>query len=639
MPPHPKRPAVASFACAQVLTTAQLCVASILPRETLPTYQDSICYTDGMKQELEQVIAGAVNNLYGVGVTVELTRPDEQFGDFATNVALQLAKQVGKNPREIAESLAKSVMGQSSHVADVSVAGPGFLNLRLTDAALVQALADKPKQSMAGTKVLVEYSDPNPFKPLHAGHLYTTLVGDTIARLVEHAGADTVRINFGGDVGLHVAKSLWAIIRALGGENPDSLGDITEAERPKWLGDRYVEGNNAYEDDETAKAEITAINKRVYELHEQADHDSNFAQIYWTCRQWSYDYFTTLYQQLQVTPFGRFIPESEVTPLGLEIVREQLAQGVYEESDGAVVFRGDEEKGLHTRVFINREGLPTYEAKDVGLSMTKWRDYHFDESIIITANEQAQYMQVVIASIAQFAPKPAERTRHLTHGVVKLQGGVKMSSRKGNIVTALEILEAARVAGQASGTNPNEDTILAAVKYAFAKNRIGGDIVYDPAESIALEGNSGPYLQYAHARARSILGKTKNATTTRSAVEPRSGSGEERADTSESDVSPVEGAKTLLQNGKDITLQSDERTLLRKLTEYPETLDKATYELMPHHICTYLYELAQTFNRFYEHNRVIGDEREAARLELVTAYADTLKNGLTLLGIHAPNRM
>lgn len=599
----------------------------------LPSCRVSICYTGGMKQELEQVVADVVHELYGVDVAIELTRPDEQFGDFATNVALQLAKSVGKNPREIGEALAESVRGRSYHIQEVSVAGPGFINLRLTDTALLQALTTQPEQSMAGRKVLVEYSDPNPFKPLHAGHLYTTLVGDTIARLVEHAGAETVRINFGGDVGMHVAKSMWAILRALGGENPDSLAEIAEAERPKWLGDRYVEGNNAYEDDEMAKAEITAINKRVYALQAQNDHESAFARIYWTCREWSYAYFATLYEQLQVTPFTRYIPESEVTPLGLKTVREQLAKGVYEESDGAVVFRGDDQ-GLHTRVFINSEGLPTYEAKDVGLSMTKWRDYEFDESIIITANEQSQYMQVVIASIAQFAPEATERTKHLTHGVVKLQGGVKMSSRKGNIVTALDILESARAAGQASGTNPNEDTILAAVKYAFARNRIGGDIVYDPTESIALEGNSGPYLQYAHARACSILVKAKAKSDTQP---PHSA-----LDAESSQKGVAEGdAQNWIPNlvGDDASLTPDERTLTRKLTEYSEAVDKATVELMPHHICTYLYELAQEFNRFYEKNRVIGDDREILRLKLVETYADTLKKGLTLLGIHAPDRM
>jgi arginyl-tRNA synthetase len=424
---------------------------------------------------------------------------------------------------------------------------------------------------------------------------------------------------------------MWAILRQLQGEHPEMLQDVLPADRPAWLGARYVEGTAAFEDDSSAKAEILETNKRVYQLHEQNDHESPFAQIYWTCRQWSYDYFKTLYQQLQVRPFDRYIPESEVTPLGVKTVKEQLEKGVFKESDGAVVFAG-EAFDLHTRVFINSEGLPTYETKDVGLSLTKWQDYHFDESIIITANEQAQYMQVVIAAIKQFAPEPAERTRHLTHGVVKLQGGVKMSSRRGNVVTALEILDAARAAGQETDANPSEETILAAVKYAFAKNRIGGDIVYDPKESIALEGNSGPYLQYAHARARSILAKAP----LRGDGEPQSGSGVEQADASASEASPAEG---LAPPKHGSFLPPAERSLLRKLTEYPEVVDKATAELMPHHICTYLYELAQAFNRFYEHNRVIGDEREAARLELVQLYADRLKAGLELLGIAAPDHM
>jgi arginyl-tRNA synthetase len=559
-----------------------------------------------MKQELQASIQRAVQDLFGIEQPIVLTRPDEQFGDFATNVALQLAKQVGKNPREIADAIAAHIRNNSpEQIIDVTVAGPGFINIRLSDGALAAGMQARAEQTLLGKKVLAEYSDPNPFKPLHAGHLYTTLVGDTIARLVENAGAETIRLNFGGDVGLHAGKSMWAILHELGGEHPEKLADIPEATRPAWLGDRYVAGNNAYEDDEIAKAEIIAVNKNVYALHESGDHDSPFAQVYYTTRNWSYDYFKVLYDQLQVVPFDRYIPESEVTPLGLQTVREQLANGVFAESDGAVVFKGDDH-GLHTRVFINGEGLPTYEAKDVGLSLTKWQDYHFDESIIITANEQMQYMQVVIAAIKQFAPEPAERTRHLTHGMVKLQGGTKMSSRKGNIVTALEILEAARQAGAASGTNPTEETMLAAVKYAFAKNRVGGDIVYDPLESIALEGNSGPYLQYAHARARSILRK----------------------------------ANTEFNNTDVISdLTTDERTLVRKIGMYHEAVELATLELMPHHVCTYLYELAQTFNRFYEHNRVIDDPRQSVRLQLMQRYADTLKDGLNLLGIVAPEQM
>lgn len=556
-----------------------------------------------MKPQLELIIQQIVEDLFANSVQVALTRPDEQFGDYATNVALQLAKQVGQNPRQVAQKIAEQLKQQAANtVQEVTIAGPGFINIRVHDVALMNSLDEQIVPVLSGKTILVEYSDPNPLKPLHAGHLYTTLVGDTIARLVENAGASTVRLNYGGDVGLHVAKNMWAIIKRLGGELPERLSEVPEDTRSAWLGERYVEGNNAYEDDETAKAEIVDINKRVYALHAENDHESPFAQIYWTVRTWSYDYFVVLYDQLQVTPFDRYIPESEVTALGLQTVRDHQGN-VFTDSDGAVVFEGDPAKGLHTRVFINSAGLPTYEAKDVGLSLTKWNDYRFDESIIITANEQAQYMQVVIAAISQIEVEPAQRTRHLVHGMLKLQGAVKMSSRKGNILTALSVLEAARQAGEASGTNPSEETVLAAVKYALAKNRIGGDVVYDPKESIALEGNSGPYLQYAHARARSIARKSAK------------------------------------QPSRPAELTAEERTLVAKIGAYNEAVELATHELMPHHICTYLYDLAQTFNRFYESNRVVGDEREAERLWLIQVYADRLKAGLNLLGITAPDQM
>lgn len=545
-----------------------------------------------MKAKLEQILADVV------GAPVSVTRPEPQFGDFATNVAMQLAGQQGRSPREIAEDIANKLR-QQPEITEVTVAGPGFINIHLSDTALLQALQAQPAQTLAGQTVLAEYSDPNPFKPLHAGHLYTTLVGDVLSRILEAAGAQVIRLNFGGDVGPHVAKSMWAIVQELGGEDPSKLTEVED--RPRWLGERYVEGNNAYEDNPEAQAEIKEYNRRIYEIQATGDHESPLAQIYWTCRQWSYDYFAELYRQLQVKPFDRFIPESEVTPLGLATVQKELQNGVFTESDGAVVFPG-EKYGLHTRVFINQQGLPTYEAKDVGLSLTKWQDYpDFTESIIITANEQAEYMRVVLAAIKQFAPEPAERTKHLTHGMVKLAGGVKMSSRKGNVVTALELLEAARQAAPEA----SEETILAAVKYALTKNRMGGDIAYDPRESIALEGNSGPYLQYAHARARSILAKLGQ-------IEPLTEAAE---------------------------LESEERALVVKLGQYTEAVDLAVQERMPHHICTYLYELAQEFNRFYEKNRVLNDPRQAERAFLVQKYADTLQSGLELLGIVAPERM
>ena len=554
---------------------------------------------------IRDVISQAVYEAYEVKVVPELSRPEPQFGDVSCNIALQLSKQLGENPREIGQAIADK-LAVLPELGKVTLAGPGFINITLSDKTLWQQAIREPAKSLRGQKILVEYSDPNPFKPLHAGHLYTTLVGDTIARLVENAGAETIRLNYGGDVGLHVARSMWAIVKYLGGEYPEKLAEIAENERPSWMGARYVEGTTADEEDEAAHDEIVEYNKRVYQIHHDQDHSSPFAQIYWTCRQWSYDYFPELYRQLDVVPFARFIPEIEVTPLGLDTVTAHIGD-VYEKSreSDAIVYDG-EKYGLHTRVFINSHGLPTYETKDVGLSLTKWRDYEFDRSIIITAVEQQQYMQVVIKSIEQFAPEPAKRTTHLTHGAVKLAGGVKMSSRRGNVLMALDILEAARQAAANSGHNASEEVMLAAVKYSFVRSRLGSDVIYDPAESVALEGNSGPYLQYAHARACSIIDK----------------------------------AKTLANSAmKEVVFEPGERLLARKLTEYNEVVAKATNDLAPHGICTYLYELAQEFNRFYEHNRVIGDRREGVRLALVVQYRDILARGLNVIGIYAPEKM
>lgn len=554
-----------------------------------------------MRQDLAKFVAHAVKKLFNVDVEIELTRPDEQFGDYATNVALQLSKQLGKNPREIAESIAEALR-TNQLLASVQIAGPGFLNLTLTDKALLDLAQEPIAQNLKGQVIVAEYSDPNPFKVLHAGHLYTSVVGDAIANLLEQAGAEVHRVNFGGDVGLHVGRTLWAMLGKLGGEHPEKLNDIDVSKRAEWMAECYVEGTNAYEDIEAAKAEIIVLNKRVYQIHTDNDKDSPLAQIYWTTREWSYAYFDEFYARIG-SKFEKYYPESQTAPIGLETVKQHIGK-VFEESDGAVVFKGDDH-GLHTRVFINSEGLPTYEAKDVGLIMLKKQDYNFDRSVVITGNEQAQYMAVVLKAIEQFEPELARATTHLTHGIVKLAGGVKMSSRKGNILRAVDVLQAAAQANKETTGQDSEEAVLAAVKYAFLKQRLGADIIYDPKESVSILGNSGPYLQYAHARARSILRKGK-----------------------------VQSEKP-----KVINLESDERNLLRKISEFNEAVERTTSELLPSHIATYLYELAQAFNRFYEKNRVIDDPRQAVRLELVNGYAETLKFGLQLLGIPAPDHM
>lgn len=560
-----------------------------------------------MEKTLKQLIESVIASLFSIDQQVELTVPEDKYGDFATNIALQLASLLNQPPRILAEQIIASIeLSGSALIEKLEIAGPGFINLKLSNKGLQKALDELPEKSLVDKTIVAEYSDANPFKILHAGHLYTSIVGDSMANLMEQAGAKVHRVNFGGDVGLHVAKSIYSILENLGSEDPSKLEEVEPSQRSEWMTKRYVEGNTAYEENYDQKQQIKEINKRIFDLVIAGDHQSDLSKIYWTCRQWSYDYFNQFYARINIA-FEKYYPESEVAELGLQKVKENVPD-VYQESDGAIIFDG-QKYGLFTNVFINSQGLPTYAAKDVGLIFKKWEDYKFDRSIIITSFDQVDYMKVVLKSIEQFRPDLVSATTHLSHGRVKLSGGRKMSSRLGNFLRATDVLDAAREANKdRPDLADNEEITLGAVKYSFLKQSLGADIIYDPEESISLEGNSGPYLQYAHARAKNILSKAGNEVVS-------------------------------LKLYDDLNLTEHERSLIRKLSAYSSIVNQATNELKPHYICTYLYELAQVFNRFYENSRVIGDSREDLRLSMVSIYAARLASGLALLGISAPDKM
>ncbi len=554
---------------------------------------------------MNEIIAASVKKLFDQVVDVSTTRPDPQFGDWATNVAMQLAKPLGRNPREIAEELAADLR-EVGKFSEVTVAGPGFINIRLDAAALLDATQKEPTPFYAGRNIVLEYSCPNAFKELHTGHLYQTLFGDILARLLLVSGATVHRTSFGGDVGLHVAKCLWGMREALGGEHPEKLAEVSgdAFERSRWISACYVKGAAAYEANASAKEAIDELNRTIYGFHNDGDHDSPLARIYWETRQWSFDYFDAFYTTIDVAPL-RYYPESTTAPTGLEVVKEQLSKGNLKESDGAVVFEGDESKHLHTRVFVTSKGLPTYETKDIGVIWQEKADYNFDSRILITGNDQREYMRVVFAAAETFRPELVGTMTHLTNGTVRFGDGRKMSSRLGNVTRAVDVIEVVRekVAALVDDSTLIEPVTLGAIKYVFAKYKLGGDIAFDVDETVSLQGNSGPYLQYAHARARSILRKVTG--------EPQ----------------PLE------------TVYDEDRNLVSKLGEYHEVVDLAARHLEPHHVCNYLFELAQEFNRYYEKNLVVGSDKELHRAGLVAVYADTLKAGLELLGIHAPERM
>ena len=543
-------------------------------------------------EQIREQIKTTIKDLYGLDVAPDITpSPENIDADYSSNIALKLAKDLHKAPMEIANEIA--------HKISAKVSAPGFLNFTLPDEYLTAQIKNLgtnfrgniSSDEYSGKTVICEFSDPNPFKVLHVGHLYTSIIGDSISRLFEYSGAKVIRANFGGDVGLHVAKTLYIL-------EQKSPADFTIEDIAKC----YVEGTAAYEDSEGAHARITELNKKIYQINSENFHDSKLAELYWKGRELSYDYFKDFYARIGVK-FDKFYPESTVADLGLKKVKEELEKGVYEMSDGAVIFNG-EKYGLHTRVFINKEGVPTYETKDVGLIFTKWQDYHFDKSVVITGSEQLDYMKVVLKSVEQYAPELVEKTSHLTHGLVKLPGNVKMSSRKGNFLKAIDVLNMVREELQNEYNSTDDTVALAATKYAFLKYKMGGHIIFDPKESVKMTGNSGPYLLYSAVRAKRILANCKNNT-----------------------------------EKKDYTYNNYEKNLAKKILEYKDTLKEAVAEMAPHKVASYLYELAQEFSRFYEHCPVAGSEREAERATLTKVYLNTMTHGLNILGINIPEEM
>ena len=601
-------------------------------------------------EKIRELLRAVISSLYHVEAEINLVEaPKDTGADFATNIAMNLAKNLKKNPMQIAEEVRGKALeldvADEREISEIEIAKPGFINIKLSDDFYKLELEKYQKNFLENISqneylkktVICEFSDPNPFKILHVGHLYTSMVGDAISRIVEFAGGNVVRANFGGDVGLHVAKNMYALL-----QHKDEINDLmTTTEKAELLSKTYVEGATAYEEDEVAKEKIVEINKKIYRIAEAGDSivaeleglierdasratldELELAKVYFWGRKASYQYFKDFYKKIGVK-FDRYYPESTVAAKGLEMVTKGLGDGVYEESDGAIVFKG-EKYGLHTRVFINKNGLPTYEAKDVGLIFTKWEDYHFDKSIIITGNDIIDYMKVVLKSVEQYAPELSKRTLHLTHGQVKLPGREKMSSRKGNFLKAVDVIELIReelikvqeeLSQNKGEPNPEEvdlRILLGAIRYAFLKYKVGGDIVFDVKESVSMTGNSGPYLQYSAVRAQKVLGKILE--------------------------SQVEKTNKKVEQ-KAWTLVVVEKNLIKKIMQYKNVLGEVVGELSPSKLCTYLYEIAQDFSRFYENVQVVGSEYEVERGAIVLAYLKVLTHGLSILGIEIPEKM
>lgn len=542
---------------------------------------------DAVAKALEE--AGAPDTAFAVEWPADLSH-----GDYATNAAMAAAKALGKNPKALAEELVPKIEEYLEGLTEsITVAGPGFINFKLArphfslvlETAIAEGGVWGAGAVQKGRRVAIEYSCPNPFKQMHVGHLMSTIIGEAVARVTENAGATVIRDTYGGDVGPHVARVLWSLQK-------DGVVDVANAAE---VDAAYLKGAKAYEESEEAKAQIEALNQDIY-----AGEDAALMDLWRKCREVCLESFRELYKVLG-TKFDYYFFESEVTPTGLQVVRDGVAKGVFKESEGAVIYDG-EKKGLHTLVFITSRGTPTYEAKDIGLAFYKEERIPSDEVIIETGAEQVGHFKVFLAALEEIAPLLSAKTSHISHGLMVDPNGKKLSSRLGNASTAAEILTEIVERAKAKNEDPlvAEQVAVAAIKYMVLRQGAGSNVVFDPEKSLSLEGDSGPYLQYALVRAKKLLSYE--------------GSGGE--------VVPAE--PYLVE---------------RLVARFPEVAARAAREKAPHHIAQYLTQLASAWNSFYANEQVLGSDEEAYKLKMARAFALTMENGLRLLGIPAPERM
>lgn len=560
-----------------------------------------------IQNKLKELIKDAIKNLNIEVESVLLEHPgDLLMGDFSTNVAMALSKITKSNPKELAEKIVEECTRQDLTQFGVEKveAKNGFINFYLSPSYFF----NKTKQILEegegygrseihkGKKILVEHSSPNLFKPFHIGHVMNNTIGESINRLARFSGADVTTISYPSDVSLGIGKAVWAFME----DGVEKLNEFkTEEEKLNYLGNCYVVGTKAMEENPSLEPRMREITKIIYEHTPSPEYDA-----YQIGKDINLSYFKSMTKHLG-SNFDNFIFESEAGKEGEKLVRENVGP-IFEESDGAIIYKGEQD-GLHTRVFINKEGYPTYEAKDVGLLSLKFSRYNPDLSIFVTDHEQSEYFKVVVSAAGKINPIWKEKTVHRTHGRMSFKGQ-KMSSRLGGVPIASTLLDA--VAEEVKEKSPEsskdvQDMIaISALKFTILKSMAGKNINFDPDTSLSFEGDSGPYLQYSTVRSGSVL---------------------EKGHVSVQDCN-----------------QSEIITDVEKyLARFPEVVEQCISLWEPHHMVGYLLDLAQAFNSWYGRVKIIDAENKDMPYNLVItrAFQITMKNGLCLLGIETPEKM
>ena len=603
-----------------------------------------------IEAQITNSVIAAVKDLYGQDVPEKMVALQKTRSDFEGNLTLvvfPLLKTSKKKPEDTAQDIGKYLKEQCGAIADFNVV-KGFLNLVIATEAWLGLLNDIDTEPAWGYKnadensplVMIEYSSPNTNKPLHLGHVRNNLLGWSLAQIMEANGNKVVKTNIVNDRGIHICKSMLAWQKWGNGETPESsgkkgdhlIGDYYVAfdkhyrEEVKELKEKFIaEGVDAEKAEERAKNEAPLIVEAHEMLVKWEQNDPDVRALWKKMNDWVYAGFDETYKALGVS-FDKIYYESNTYLEGKKKVEEGLAKGLFYRKDDNSVWADLSNDGLDQKLLLRSDGTSVYMTQDIGTADMRFKDYPIDKMIYVVGNEQNYHFQVLSILLDRLGFKWGKELVHFSYGMVELPNG-KMKSREGTVVDADELIasmiENAKQLSEdkvnkLEGISEEEKNEIArivgmgALKYFILKVDARKNMLFNPEESIDFNGNTGPFIQYTHARIRSILRKAQ-----------------------ESQSIPN-------QPNTPITLNNKEIDLIQKLSEFPAAVEQAGKDYSPSGIANYCYELTKQFNQFYHDYSILGadtEEQKAVRLMLAKNVAKTIKNGMALLGIEVPERM
>jgi len=581
---------------------------------------------EAVKELYQQEIAESVIN-------IQETR--KEFEGQLTIVVFPIVRFSKQSPEETANAIGEYLVKHVEQISAFNVV-KGFLNLSIADRYWIalfnnELLSDDfGKVKPNGKKVMVEYSSPNTNKPLHLGHVRNNLLGYAVAELLKADGYEVFKVNLVNDRGIHICKSMLAWEKWGNGETPESSamkGDhlvgkyyvIFDKEYKKQIEALIAEGKT----EDEAKKNAPLIKEAQQMLLAWEAGDDAVISLWKKMNGWVYDGFAISYKNLGVD-FDKYYYESNTYLLGKDTVDEGLEKGVFFKKEDGSVWIDLTDEGLDQKLVLRADGTSVYITQDLGTAQMKYDDFKMDQSIYVVGNEQDYHFKVLFLILEKLGKSWAKGLYHLSYGMVDLPSG-KMKSREGTVVDAddlvAEMISTAKQKTEALGkindfTDEEKDELyynigLGALKYFLLKVEPKKRLLFDPSESIDFQGNTGPFIQYTHARIKSLLAKA-----------------DFKSDVKHSEIE---------------ALEPTELDMIMLLSKYPVEVAAAAKAYSPAFLANYLYEVAKLFNKFYhEVPPIIKEENETLkqhRLNISKVTADVLKAGMKILGINVPERM